>query len=281
MGKLKALKPAIGTLAPAVRSIPREESRRIYEQKRQDDEEWRQWYGTRRWKDLRRAILIRDMFKCQATGIMLSGRHPEPNSPVVDHIIPHRGDPTLFWDERNLRAVSKKWHDSIKQAMEKGSNASPHPDWFKPSLIPLTIVCGPPASGKSTYISARAGPSDLVIDIDMIASEMAGTHAHGWDRDTYLNPAIYRRNDIIGQLSRPSRWPAAWLIVGEPKAKWRQWWQAKLKPKQIIVLETPEAICINRVRQDPQRPHKSNEDGIVRWWFEYDRRPDDAVVRPS
>lgn len=38
---------------------------------------------------------------------------------VVDHIIPHRGDHRLFWDESNWQPLCKWHHDSVKQAMEK------------------------------------------------------------------------------------------------------------------------------------------------------------------
>lgn len=31
---------------------------------------------------------------------------------VVDHIVPHRGDQTLFWDESNWQALCKKCHDT-------------------------------------------------------------------------------------------------------------------------------------------------------------------------
>ena len=30
---------------------------------------------------------------------------------VVDHIIPHRGDPKLFWERSNWQALCKKCHD--------------------------------------------------------------------------------------------------------------------------------------------------------------------------
>jgi len=30
---------------------------------------------------------------------------------VVDHIIPHRGDPVLFWDEDNWQSMCKPDHD--------------------------------------------------------------------------------------------------------------------------------------------------------------------------
>jgi 5-methylcytosine-specific restriction endonuclease McrA len=79
---------------------------------------WRSWYKTARWQKLRREVLLRDGLRCQATGVMLVGRHPAPNSPVVDHIVPHRGCERLFWAAANLQAVSKAWHDSEKQRIE-------------------------------------------------------------------------------------------------------------------------------------------------------------------
>ncbi|NMB34825.1 MAG: HNH endonuclease [Firmicutes bacterium] len=36
---------------------------------------------------------------------------------VVDHIIPHKGNPELFWDENNLQALCKPCHD-LKTARE-------------------------------------------------------------------------------------------------------------------------------------------------------------------
>jgi len=30
---------------------------------------------------------------------------------VVDHIVPHRGDPARFWDERNWQPLCKPHHD--------------------------------------------------------------------------------------------------------------------------------------------------------------------------
>lgn len=38
---------------------------------------------------------------------------------VVDHIKPHRGDQTLFWDTANWQALCKPHHDSTKQRDEK------------------------------------------------------------------------------------------------------------------------------------------------------------------
>jgi 5-methylcytosine-specific restriction protein A len=42
---------------------------------------------------------------------------------VVDHIIPHRGDQKLFWDQTNWQALCRPHHDRDKQAVEKGGKA--------------------------------------------------------------------------------------------------------------------------------------------------------------
>jgi 5-methylcytosine-specific restriction protein A len=39
---------------------------------------------------------------------------------VVDHIIPHRGDMTLFWDRKNWQSLCKTHHSSDKQREEAG-----------------------------------------------------------------------------------------------------------------------------------------------------------------
>lgn len=83
------------------------------------DKKVRAWYHSKRWADLREEVLVRDLYRCQNTGVLLTGKAPAPDSPVVHHKIPHKGDERLFWDISNLEAVSKEWHDSEGQRMEK------------------------------------------------------------------------------------------------------------------------------------------------------------------
>ena len=123
MGRLKALPPRIkplpNRLAPAPADRQASEKQRLRE--RDQAQPWRQWYGTQRWKDLRRAVWLRDAYTCQKTVAVCVGRYPAPNSPAADHIIPHRGDPALFWDINNLQTVSKEYHDREKQKAERMS----------------------------------------------------------------------------------------------------------------------------------------------------------------
>jgi 5-methylcytosine-specific restriction enzyme A len=41
----------------------------------------------------------------------------------VDHIVPHKGDPVLFWDTRNWQGLCKHDHQTIKARIER-SDAS-------------------------------------------------------------------------------------------------------------------------------------------------------------
>lgn len=275
---LKNIRPVLGTLGPALKPISREENQRRYEAQRAEDNTWRAWYGTAKWKKLRLLVLQRDGYVCQRTGILLAGKYPADDSPVVDHIVPHRGDPDLFWNIGNLQSISRKYHDSVKRALERsGQVAAIHPKWLQPSAVPLTIVCGPAGAGKSTWVAAQAAPDDVVIDLDAIAHELTGEPMHGWDRDRWLNAALFRRNDMLGDLSREARPISAWFIVSEPKAHHREWWEQTLQPRSIVVLETPEAICIERIRQRPGNT-KPVEDLIVRWWLEYDPRGGEVAI---
>ena len=40
-------------------------------------------------------------------------------SVIVDHVVPHRGDQTLFWDTSNWQALCKHCHDSHKHRLER------------------------------------------------------------------------------------------------------------------------------------------------------------------
>lgn len=117
MARLKTLKPQVGKLPSLLRNQAGDETQRS--RFRDDTQAYRRWYKTARWQKLRERIMIRDLYTCKKTGVMVIGKYPAPNSAVVDHIKPHRGDPVLFWDEANLMTVSKAYHDQVKQSEER------------------------------------------------------------------------------------------------------------------------------------------------------------------
>jgi 5-methylcytosine-specific restriction protein A len=118
MGKLTNLKPRLTPIAP----------RLAYLQGAADSGDHgaaaarpdKRKYNTARWKRLRWATLVRDLFTCQMCG-KIEG---DTSQLVADHKIPHRGSDRLFWDEANLWTLCKSpCHDKHKQAMEAGGRA--------------------------------------------------------------------------------------------------------------------------------------------------------------
>ncbi|MBM3114561.1 HNH endonuclease [Jeongeupia naejangsanensis] len=70
-------------------------------------------YGSR-WQKARATYLRSHPF-CVAC----AARHRLVPANVVDHVVPHRGDQTLFWDTNNWQPLCKSCHDA-KTAREDG-----------------------------------------------------------------------------------------------------------------------------------------------------------------
>jgi 5-methylcytosine-specific restriction protein A len=117
MPKLAAPPPRLKTMAPRIGYA--KDDQEATDRHRNNNSPFRAWYKTARWQRLRDMVIKRDLYTCQQTGVLLTGKHPAPNSPVVDHIKRHNGDPELFWDPTNLQTVSKEFHDSTKQSLER------------------------------------------------------------------------------------------------------------------------------------------------------------------
>jgi 5-methylcytosine-specific restriction endonuclease McrA len=279
-----------GAAASRLGGSGRGESERERLQRRDREVPWRGWYGSTEWRQLRNAALARDSElcpltgrvepRCRRTGVWLLGKGRQAaDAPVVDHVIPHEGDARLFYDLDNLQTVAKGWHDKIKQARERRlDRAAFYPKWLRPSAAKLTIVCGPPAAGKSTWVEGARGPRDIVIDLDVIAAEISGEPLHRWSRDKWLNAALFRRNDMLGDLANAQPSARAWFIVGEPKPEMRAWWDQKLRPGRFVVILAPANHCIERAAAAGDRDMARAERVIASWWRDYRPRSGDIVI---
>jgi 5-methylcytosine-specific restriction endonuclease McrA len=72
----------------------------------------RRWYYTVRWTRLRHHVLHEAAYTCAHCG------HVQYDLDI-DHIRPHHGDHTLFWDRRNLQALCPSCH-TRKSRQEMG-----------------------------------------------------------------------------------------------------------------------------------------------------------------
>ena len=164
---------------------------------------------------------------------------------VPDHIVPLSQGGTD--SDNNIQCLCDDCH-LIKTAIEGAANqgAANHPDWLRPSAIPLTIVSGPPCSGKTTYVRVNAGRFDNIIDLDSIITRIRPSyrHWHGMLDPELFNQAIRARNAMLGSLERSTS-GRAWFIVSAPTKGERLWWRSKLGG-EVVLLHPGREICHSR-----------------------------------
>jgi len=92
--------------------------RQQFDAKRRAEQPWRRWYNTARWRALRSWRLATEPLcrMCQGSGLVTAGT-------VVDHVEPHRGDETMFFDPENTQSLCKPCHDGAKQSQERRGRA--------------------------------------------------------------------------------------------------------------------------------------------------------------
>ncbi|RKN49882.1 hypothetical protein D7231_35970 [Streptomyces klenkii] len=213
--------------------------------------EWRWVYDDARWRMLRDQVLSEEPL-CAAG----CGSPPR----VVDHVRPHRGREELAFDRGNLQAMCKPCHDA-KTARETGFAGAGK---ARITTARVTLVCGPPCSGKTTYVQQHAQPGDLVVDWDAIAQALGSPDAH--DHPPALRPFIAEARDaVVARLERRHDVDRAWIIATAPRAADR----ARLAPKGagVVLLAVDEEECVRRARR-ARRPADTME-AIESWWRTY------------
>jgi hypothetical protein len=263
---------------------------------------WHNLYKTKRWNVRRRAQLRSQPLcgMCHGLGIIKLAT-------VADHVVPHRGNRQLFF-AGELQSLCKSHHDRSKQGDERrgysteiGVDGVPvdpahptnrtrereliFPRDLRPSILPLIMVCGPPAAGKSTYVKRHSSPGDMVIDLDQIVAEHIGAEHVRSPDPMVRDRALLIRNDMLRSLSSasPVSGRTAWFITTAASPASRRRWEEVLGVKRTIIVDTPLRICIDRIRADPSRSAVArDQERVARdWWGTYHPRTSDVTISSS
>lgn len=145
--------------------------------------------------------------------------------------------------------------------------------------MPVTVVCGPPGSGKTTWVQARTQRGDLIVDADKLFEALSGLPPY--DKPECLLPFVAdAREAIYNRLCRQSNLRHAWIIASGAKAKER----SKLRERfsaDVIVLEVSPEECLRRIGADERRRQNMAAWGpiVARWWDKYERDVRDIVFK--
>jgi len=142
------------------------------------------------------------------------------------------------------------------------------------------FVCGPPGSGKTTYVAERAKRGDLIIDLDDLWEALTGLGR--FDESEILLPYIHEaRNAVL------KRWGAyrncdIWFIHC---AAWRDKRRAarRMFDADVVILEVSPNECVRR-SEGRGSDRVKLFDMATAWWREYQKYPNDpeeTVIKES
>ncbi|MHC3392082.1 AAA family ATPase [Streptomyces lavendulocolor] len=141
----------------------------------------------------------------------------------------------------------------------------------------LIVVTGPPAGGKSSWIAARAKPTDIVIDLDRIALALAGPGAPQWQHDeTLLKVAHRARFAALDEAITHRDKVDVYLIHTMPSPKARA--KYRRLDAQIVTVDPGRDIVMQRVAdmRDPAMTAVA-----TRWYNQQAKRGTHTVTRQA
>lgn len=128
---------------------------------------------------------------------------------------------------------------------------------------PVTVVCGPPGSGKSSYVKERRAKGDLMWDFDEMKTALTGIAGHecGYEVVPFvlaMRSAFYAKAMDRGGLNISRIW-----IIESRTARSLQPEIEALRA-QVISLTASKEECLERVKERGPQWTKIVEDWFAR-----------------
>lgn len=138
----------------------------------------------------------------------------------------------------------------------------------------MTVVCGAPGSGKTSWVRSQIRRGELVVDVDALFAAL--TMRPLYDKPESLIGEVLGARDYIVENLEP-----AWVISSDPTAAYRAEMRAR-HGARVVVIETAPDVCIERIAGDARRDEGTDWPELVnRWWGNYERDERDEVVSPE
>lgn len=84
----------------------------------------------------------------------------------------------------------------------------------------LTVVTGPPCSGKTTYVREHAQPGDIVVDFDTLAVALGSPDSHEHPDPIRYVTAVVRRAAVDAAVRQHlTRGATVWIVDSSPGEK--------------------------------------------------------------
>jgi hypothetical protein len=126
----------------------------------------------------------------------------------------------------------------------------------------VTVVIGPPAGGKSTWVLSRAKPTDIVVDFDRLATALTGNGSDGHDHPSHVHQVTRAaRTAAIDTATRYAGQCDVYLIHSSPSSTTLATYRSQ--GFNVVVIDPGRDVVKERCKT--QRPAKMF--GVIDRWY--------------
>ena len=130
----------------------------------------------------------------------------------------------------------------------------------------VIIVCGPPASGKTTFVKEHMKVGDCVIDLDLIKSALS-MRGKTQTTDNLLPTVLKIRDFLYAEIAANNiECETVWVISGLPRERDRVELKKRLNA-DLVFLDVPQDVCIDRAMLDGERKDKARQIEMIKKYF--------------
>lgn len=222
----------------------------------------KQFYKSKEWIIFRKLIILDRGPICQKCGKKIV----ESKHIIVHHIIElteeNVNDTSISLNPDNVIIVCFDCHNKIHERFGYGYKAP------KKKERGISIVFGPPCSGKTKYVIDNMTRGDIVVDMDRLYQ--AVTLLPLYDKPNNLKQNVTAvRNQIIDNVkTRYGRFNSAWIIGGYPDKYKREKLACDLGA-ELIFIQVDKEDCLYRLKytNDYRQYHYEEWKGYIDKWF--------------
>lgn len=157
-----------------------------------------------------------------------------------------------------------------------------YPKLYKPLSIEVIMVVGAPASGKSTFVAKNKKQNDLVLDLDVIKSEISGKPLHSAHDERVFETALGLRNKRLESLQfAENKGQTLWFVVGAPDRYDRQKWKDLLRPSKVFVMQCYKKDSLPRIAQRKSETELQQTEAVERYFLSYEPMDNEIVINTS
>jgi predicted kinase len=138
----------------------------------------------------------------------------------------------------------------------------------------VTLVTGPPCSGKTTFVDQRRRAGDLVADFDAVARDLGSPGK--WMQSPRVGDAAEREMARLIDVASAMADGRAWIIRCAPDPGQRLGLARRLCADRVVVLKPPLGVLQERAEARPL-PEETRR-AIWRWFDRYGPAAGDDLI---